>query len=63
MVEWGIHGLGRNGWDRARVGDVSLRVSRVVDTAAKLLKMPKLPFACHVAGRERVKIYQDELGA
>lgn len=36
---------------------VSLLMSRVMCVTRKLL------FACHVAGRERVKIYQDGLGA
>lgn len=47
-------GLGETGGNRA---GVSLLMSRVMDMTMKL------PFACHVAGRERVKIYQDGLGA
>ncbi len=52
-----------NGWEWGESRDVSLRVSPVVGMAAKLLKMLKLRFACHVAGCERVKIYQAGLGA
>ncbi|MDA0572313.1 hypothetical protein [Burkholderia gladioli] len=62
VVEWGIHELGERAGMGRESGCVVAGV-RVVGVAAKLLKMLKLRFACHVAGRERVKIYQAGLGA